>query len=257
MESFGCFKTTIIVKHCIHLNAQQGLWLYSFCNYSMHIDNLKIIKANITQILEKEISRINIPQVDKRKFWKAYHEKKINSTLWTKISTTFNEKKIQYLIKKKNLKITLWTKFPIPQMNKRSQKHIFKNSIAICEEIIEHHGQAKNSWALCLFKLFAHGANCELEGCNSTIAKVTMGFKLWAALLRSSMSKDFKWHSGSSCLQNGEGEKLKQISQTLTNASFCSKTSRNWENSAMMLRNEMKQNIKEKETNQNTPEEMV
>jgi hypothetical protein len=35
------------------------------------------------------------------------------------------------------------------------------------------------------------------------------------------------------------------------------KTSRNWENSAMMLRNEMKQNIKEKETNQNTPEEMV
>jgi hypothetical protein len=27
----------------------------------------------------------------------------------------------------------------------------------------------------------------------------------------SSMSKDFKWHSGSSCLQNGEGEKLKQI----------------------------------------------
>jgi hypothetical protein len=61
------------------------------------------------------------------------------------------------------------------------------------------------------FKLFACGANCELEGCNSTIAKVTMGFKLWAALLRSSMSKDFKWHSGSSCLQNGEGEKLKQI----------------------------------------------
>jgi len=25
------------------------------------------------------------------------------------------------------------------------------------------------------------------------------------------MSKDFKWHSGSSYLQNGEGEKLKQI----------------------------------------------
>jgi len=73
-------------------------------------------------------------------------------------------------------------------MNKRPQKHIFKNSIAICEEI-----------------------NCELEGCNSTIAKVTMGFKLWAALLRSSMSKDFQWHSSSSCLQNGEGKKLKQI----------------------------------------------
>ncbi len=33
------------------------------------------------------------------------------------------------------------------------------------------------------FKLFACGANCELEGCNSTIAKVTMGFKLWAALV--------------------------------------------------------------------------
>jgi hypothetical protein len=43
------------------------------------------------------------------------------------------------------------------------------------------------------FKLFACGANCELEGCNSTIAKVTMGFKLCATLLRSSMSKDFKW----------------------------------------------------------------
>jgi len=41
------------------------------------------------------------------------------------------------------------------------------------------------------FKLFACGANCEREGCNSTIAKVRMGFKLWAALLRSSMSKDF------------------------------------------------------------------
>jgi hypothetical protein len=38
--------------------------------------------------------------------------------------------------------------------------------------------------------------------------------------------------------------------------SFCKKISRNWENSAMMLRNEMKQNIKE-ETNQKTPEEMV
>jgi hypothetical protein len=60
------------------------------------------------------------------------------------------------------------------------------------------------------FKLFACGANCKLDGCNSTIAKVTMGFKLWAALLRSSMSKDFEWHSGSSCLQNGEGERLKQ-----------------------------------------------
>ncbi len=46
-------------------------------------------------------------------------------------------------------------------------------------------------------------------------------------------------------------------SQTLTNASFYRKTNRNWENSAMMLRNETKQNIKEKETNQNTPEEMV
>jgi hypothetical protein len=57
------------------------------------------------------------------------------------------------------------------------------------------------------FKLFACGVNCELQGCNSTIAKVTMGFKLWAALLRSSMSKDFKWHSGSSCLQKwGRGE---------------------------------------------------
>jgi hypothetical protein len=42
----------------------------------MHIDNLKIIKANITQILKREISRNNIPQVDKRKIWKAYHEKK-------------------------------------------------------------------------------------------------------------------------------------------------------------------------------------
>jgi hypothetical protein len=38
--------------------------------------------------------------------------------------------------------------------------------------------------------------------------------------------------------------------------SFCRKTSRNWENLAMMLRNEMKQNIKE-ETNQKTTEEMV
>jgi hypothetical protein len=47
----------------------------------MHIDNLKIIKANITQILKREISRINVPQVDKRKFSKAYHEKKIKSTL--------------------------------------------------------------------------------------------------------------------------------------------------------------------------------
>jgi hypothetical protein len=37
------------------------------CDHSMHIDNLKIIKANITQILKREISRINIPQVDKRK----------------------------------------------------------------------------------------------------------------------------------------------------------------------------------------------
>ncbi len=40
------------------------------------------------------------------------------------------------------------------------------------------------------FKLSACGANCKLEGCNSTIAKVTMGFKLWATLLRSSLSKD-------------------------------------------------------------------
>jgi hypothetical protein len=61
------------------------------------------------------------------------------------------------------------------------------------------------------FKLFACGANCELEGCNSTIAKVTMAFKLWATLLRSSMSKDFERRSASSCLQNGEGERLKQI----------------------------------------------
>jgi hypothetical protein len=37
------------------------------CDYSMHIDNLNIIKANITQILKREISRINIPQVGKRK----------------------------------------------------------------------------------------------------------------------------------------------------------------------------------------------
>ncbi len=41
------------------------------------------------------------------------------------------------------------------------------------------------------FKLFACCANCELEACNSTIAKVRMGFKLWAPPLRSSMSKDF------------------------------------------------------------------
>jgi hypothetical protein len=37
------------------------------CDYSMRTDNLKIIKANITQILKREISRINIAQVDKRK----------------------------------------------------------------------------------------------------------------------------------------------------------------------------------------------
>jgi hypothetical protein len=30
-------------------------------------------------------------------------------------------------------------------VNKKCQKHIFKNSIGICEEIIEHHGQAKTS----------------------------------------------------------------------------------------------------------------
>jgi len=49
------------------------------------------------------------------------------------------------------LKTTLGTKIPKPQMNKRFQKQIFKNSIAICEEIIEHHGQAKNSWTHCVF----------------------------------------------------------------------------------------------------------
>jgi hypothetical protein len=63
------------------------------CDYSMRIDNLKIIKANITQILKREISRINIPQVDKRKIWKAYHEKKIKSTLWTKFQQHFMRKK--------------------------------------------------------------------------------------------------------------------------------------------------------------------
>jgi hypothetical protein len=45
----------------------------------------------------------------------------------------------------KKLKTTLGTKIPKPQMNKRSQKQIFKNSIVVCEEIIEHHGKAKNS----------------------------------------------------------------------------------------------------------------
>ncbi len=70
--------------------------MYSFCNYSMHINNLKIIKANITQILKKEISRINIPQVDKRKIWKAYHEKKNQKHFVNKNSKTSNEQKANF-----------------------------------------------------------------------------------------------------------------------------------------------------------------
>jgi hypothetical protein len=43
--------------------------------------------------LKREISRINIAQVDKRKIWKAYDEKKIKSTLWTKFQQHFMRKK--------------------------------------------------------------------------------------------------------------------------------------------------------------------
>jgi len=39
----------------------------------------------------------------------------------------------------------LGKKFQNLKGTKRSPKQIFKNSIAVCEEIIEHHGQAKNS----------------------------------------------------------------------------------------------------------------
>ncbi len=52
--------------------------------------------------------------------------KKIKSTLWTKISTTFNEKKFNSSSRKENLKTTLGTKIPKPQINKKVSKTNFQ-----------------------------------------------------------------------------------------------------------------------------------
>jgi hypothetical protein len=163
-----------------------SLWMpIKACDYSMRIDNLKIIKANITQILKREISRINIPQVDKRKIWKHIMRKKSRALCEQKVQQHFMSKKFNSSSRKiiedhfvnKNSKTS--------NEQKVSKTHFQKFNCNLWRNNWTSWTSKKIMSPLCLLN-FLHVVQR-----NSTIAKVRMRFELWAPLLRSSMSKDF------------------------------------------------------------------